>query len=175
MIRSALQLVGLLLALAAAACSPRRVELPATLAISPDFSAEEAEAIVFAADQWRKATAGTADLSPVIGSAGEIVIYPTSLPDITSGSTGVDSGGHASIGIDLEQVAAGRGRVPFTDALRDTAMHELGHAFGLEHAATGLMTASGYGGGCVDADSLARFCTEYGCPPGNHATCQVTQ
>jgi len=49
------------------------------------------------------------------------------------------------------------------EALSDTTMHELGHAFGLDHVPGGLMRAEGYGGGKVDPGTLARFCENYGC------------
>jgi hypothetical protein len=42
-------------------------------------------------------------------------------------------------------------------------MHELGHAFGLDHVPGGLMRAEGYGGGKVDPGTLERFCKSYRC------------
>jgi hypothetical protein len=157
-----------LLALFAVACAPDRVDLPATMSVSPDFSPEETEAIFAAADAWSAATKGVARLDVSVGDGGGIRVVPYASDDTdpAMARTHVVSAQHADMRIDsaLTDATADRlYKVPAADALRDTVMHELGHAFGLDHVPGGLMRAEGYGGGQVDADTLQRFCAEYSC------------
>lgn len=158
-------------ALAAAgtmACgTPDRVKLPTTLAVSPDFSAEQTDAIFAAADAWSAATHGVVTLKTEIGSPGNAIrVAPTDSHYTEMGDTHVVDDLNADTFIDLSVVADQAEHVDHVSMsleLQDTAMHEFGHAFGLDHIDGGLMDPKKYNDCAVDADTLRRFCANYSC------------
>jgi len=158
-------------------CSSRdQVDLPSSIAISPDFSTEQVQTILFALEQWKQATNGVADLSPHIGTDG-FTIAPT-LTDggehsgraYVNGSTGVFRISIYTDPIKLAQAAID----PGTDTvLLQTVLHELGHTFGIiRHLDAGLMSPYvDASRPCIDALALESFCMNYQCPAGIHPTC----
>lgn len=155
-----------LVALVAAACAPKQIDLPGTATVDPSFTASQAEVILGAFDAWRDATKGVASLSVSVGDGGELHVRPSRIDDDrTLGRTTLRQDGTAEMELDLQTVwTAARAEGAVDDAvLLDTTMHELGHAFGLGHVPGGLMRAEGYGGGAVDPGTLERFCENYGC------------
>ena len=170
-------LAGLLLAILATGCGDnlvgqKRVDLPSQMSVSPSFGAQ-AEIVLQAADEWRTATGGVADLSPSIGNDGAVKVRQVfdgsaDYVGITSTETWT-----ANVNIDMTTLRSESSKQHLsTDVeLKDTVMHELGHAFGIGHLPTGLMKAEGYGGGCVDQAALDAFCETYGCPASAAPTC----
>jgi len=169
-------LMGFVFALLLAGCSDadkgKRIDLPSDMTVHPSFGAQ-AEIVIAAADEWKRATGGVADLNPRIGNNGTVKVRET-FDDSADWAGDTDSAAwEADIRIDLPglQRNATRDKRSIDDELRDTVMHELGHAMGIGHLPSGLMRSSGYGGGCVDAAALAAFCENYRCPASAAQTC----
>jgi len=154
-----------LIAALAVACAPaNKVDLPATMAVSPEFSPEDAETIFAAADAWSKATNGVADLQVVIGESGTIRVRPDIISDTPLAQTGFNDA-RADITIDVAKTedAAANHSYGYSALLQDLAMHELGHAFGLDHEPGGLMNIKASGMTTVDEKTLRHFCENYAC------------
>lgn len=142
--------------------------------ISPLFSADETQAILDAAQEWRAATHGVASLRLAIGNSdGEHMIVPG--PELHSlGLTqrpGGVLGGPVRIFINTQRIER---LAPIAAGVKQVAMHELLHGFGdPNHESTGLMRGSSYPGDgpCIDALALARSCALLGCPQGKDPTC----
>lgn len=158
----ALAIVALLLV---SACSgrPDRISLDATVAVSPQFDAEASESVLNALAAWEAASghrfAPTLRIGDYEGCT--LYIHPGSFEGAL-GDTELDAD-RANMVVDLElnAKAARQYHQSAYIALQDTVMHELGHAFGLEHTPGGLMRATGFGGAAVDADTLRRFEENY--------------
>lgn len=164
LIRRALLGAALMLA---GGCAPSKIDLPGTVTVDASFAAPQIEVILQAIDSWRAATRGVAALSVSIGDGGELHIHPARLDDDrTLGATTLRAEGPSDLALDMQTVrmAARAERRMDGEVLLDTTMHELGHAFGLDHVPGGLMRAEGYGGAEVDPGTLARFCENYWCP-----------
>lgn len=159
--------LALLLAVILVACGPSRIAPTDTVAVSPRFTTTQQEAILSAADEWRRATGGVVHLRMVISEdADEHRIVPASdLPHLgMTQSPGGAMGGHVTIQLDVAQIEA---MAPESlGSVKQIALHELLHGFGdPEHQATGLMRAAVYPGDgpCVDALALKRFCEIEAC------------
>ena len=169
-------LIGLAIGLLAAGCDnavgQKQVELPNDLAVHPSFG-EKAEIIFAATDEWKRATRGAADLRAHIGNEGAARIRETF--DGASDAVGLTliETWTVDIGIDMALLSGQAEAMGVTEdqELKDVVMHELGHAFGVDHQTTGLMVSSGYGGGCIDGLTLSLFCANYACPSGAAPTC----
>ncbi len=48
-------------------------------------------------------------------------------------------------------------------SLLEIVMHEFGHALGLQHKSTGLMTLSPHNQICIDQDTINQFCDIHNC------------
>lgn len=148
--------------------APDRVNLPATMAVSSSFTSEQTETIFAAADAWTQATGGAAKFQFFIGDGANIDFEPSNLDNHnTMGETHVAATDSATIRVDvdsiqivLDEYEALHRTVP---VLQFVAMHEIGHALGLNHVPDTLMRAYGYGGIKVDPDTLRRFCENYAC------------
>ncbi len=150
----------LALALLLAACGPARAPEPATVAVDPAFSPDAVKVILDAAQAWQDATHGQTALNVSIGTEADIYIHPGTINGVALGVT--DNNGnddYMAITIDvglIEEVTPGSGHSE-ADWLANTAQHELGHAFGLDHEPDTLMQPAGYGGATIDAKTLAQF------------------
>jgi predicted Zn-dependent protease len=149
-------------------CAPAdRVSLPATLSVSPAFPPEEMEAIVSAADAWTAATGNVARLDMSVGDGGTIVISPGKLDHGLGFTFFADEEGRAAITIDTEAYTQYLADTPTylpRALMREVVMHELGHAFGLDHEPGGLMAPVATGIDVIDDKTLRHFCDYYGCP-----------
>lgn len=165
--------------LLAIGCGADRVDLPASIAVGDGFTAEQTEAIFSAADAWTQATKGAAKFQFFVGNGANIDFATANLDPHTTGETHVSDAESATIRIDLNAVQFEiddlEERHPALPVMKDTAMHELGHAFGLPHLQSGLMKAKGYSGACVDQLALDAFCGNYNCPTGAAPTCPLSK
>ncbi len=153
----------LALALASVGCTGRTsylVPADGDVAISPEFTAEQTEQIIAAIDEWQEASAGKLHLHVHVGGEGYATITPADLSTKhDAGATTYDHEGPGHTCIQIDAIALDR----FSDRdwIRSTALHELGHAFGLAHTEEGLMRPQVSPGLTIDADALARFNENY--------------
>jgi hypothetical protein len=167
MIRPALLLASLLVACAA---PPERIPLASRLA-PEGLTAEQTTALLAAADDWWIATAGTVDLTTGVGQPLPVRL---GLPDSEHACAETIFEADGSIHIDVDAHYTANMATRYASMWQYTFEHELGHALGLEHVPHTLMEPgrTHEQGACVDAESLARVCANYGgCNVGAHATC----
>jgi len=144
-------------------------------------------AIVAAAEQWQRATAGRVQVSVQVTdslAATGVQVRPATAGDVrdqliegwqlgSATHTGADSALVLLNGGTIGQRSAEKG-VPFEQIAEMTALHEFGHVLGLGHAERGLMypTNAHDAPACIDATTLAAFCQLHGCPPEAAPTCE---
>lgn len=123
-----------LVALAALACSGAPTARHYHLWVSEDFTAAQSAAIFDAATEWQTSSGGfvTFDGQPAVTDV--IVVHPSTLDQID-----VEFGGGA---IGYDKNASGSSTIAILATLdpetfHQTALHELGHAFGLSHMPPG--------------------------------------
>jgi hypothetical protein len=139
--------------------------------ISEAFTAAEQAEVIAAADEWTEATCGAIQLDLRIGtSTGQHAIVPNPrLSDGEVGDTKVPHDGFRdNVVIQL--------KTPYLEGarLRQVAMHELGHGFGIVgHFGSGLMRGYGMAGEhpCIAKADAGAVCDIVGCPDGFRGTC----
>lgn len=166
------RLTLLVFLLGCAACAPEPMALSASLHVSTRFDADQTEAVLAAVDEWHTATRGRVALRPVISEASDQFerVRPGKLDGSHLGemlpADWYDTDRGHTITIDVLDVER------FGASIKSVAMHEIGHALGLEHARAGLMVgASSCQQDCIDSATLAEFCELRGCPDGYVDTC----
>lgn len=111
-----------------AACSleappPSYFDAQGTVYVSPEFSAAESETLLAAMQSWQTATSGEVAFQARVGG-GHPLIRPALQADRINGE--FIPSAEPEIVIDTSKLSD-------TRALRNLALHELGHALGLEH------------------------------------------
>lgn len=147
---------------------PTQVPLP-TRVEPQGLDAEQVAALNAATDDWYVASAGTIDLT---NYAGEPLVVSAGLDDgDASGETHFHPGEPISISVNTS-ITHNSEFCP--DRWQFVFEHEFGHALGLSHQPRSLMEANQLDArACVDAESLARACANYGgCNSGFHSTCE---
>ena len=83
-----------------------------------------------------------------------------------------------SVGYDYAGAARERWRIAIVEDYIDSEdefyhviLHEIGHFYGIEHQADGLMARSSYHT-CIDVVALGAFCDIYSCGRNRHVTCE---
>jgi hypothetical protein len=145
----------LALALTLTACGRDYLEPKDTILVDPAFTPEELAQVEAATYEWHRATAGTVDLRLVVA---ELDVSRPYLRRI--GTPAGTQCGFTMIGIDSPVLIAVAPRCGLGPTY--TAIHELGHAFGLDHGQGRLMDpADGpESRPCIDAETLDVFCSD---------------
>jgi hypothetical protein len=143
--------MGLALALSACTAAPPAA-LDYAVSIDPTFTADEVDAVTSGLDDWSKAVPQL-HLSSVIASCdtpapGQVCLNASMDPPSDPGDeiVGTTYRGAAESGTILIYVARILAVAPDAMALtKQTVEHELGHAMGLQHTATGTLMAADVG------------------------------
>jgi hypothetical protein len=165
----------LMLLAGCAAPEPDQLDLEDTMYVSTEFSDEEIEDVVAAANGWGAATSGFVKLNLVIKAcSGNRCIRPVRANEY--GKTNEFAQSHfnsdkveilidgAAIRAYVELLKERVGEELNARAIfREVIMHELGHAYGLGHTKHGLMASKELNGDCIDRSALAEFCALRGC------------
>ncbi|MGC4088627.1 MAG: matrixin family metalloprotease [Polyangiaceae bacterium] len=117
-----------LLVLLASACSAPSHEAhyfdpKGSAYISAEFTLEQADVVLGAIDAWREATSGEVDLKPQIGT-GSPQVRPAARAERINGEF---------IPSESPEIVLDVDKVSDAGQLRNLTLHELGHAFGLQH------------------------------------------
>jgi hypothetical protein len=149
--------------------------------VSGLFPGDHLAAIVEAAEQWNRATAGRLAIRTQISDADDglsVWIRPTVSTDTYEknrlGTTTCIGCYPSEMLLNIEQLErrTEEKSLPVGQLTQKTALHELGHVLGIGHLESGLMFSSDREvEACVDAAALAAFCDLYGCPADAHSTC----
>jgi hypothetical protein len=167
--------------LAGCAGTPQR-QVPMPTRVEPHgLTDDQTLALYQATDDWYVATGGRVDLTNYAGDPLPVSDelrdpeYPTMIDgkevqETTDGET-IAEVGRTRIIINAPAIAACKNP---HDQFRFVFEHELGHALGLGHEPGTLMEpVRQHAGACVDAESLAKVCANYGgCYAGSHPTCE---
>lgn len=157
------------------ACGPpARIEPDDLVAISPEFSAEEAELILDAAAEWGAATNGAVHQTLLVSSdSNGHRFVPNSM--VAFGQTRRSRfNGDVTIHINPQLIAERSS--DYATGFRQVVLHELLHGMGYEgHAAQGLMRARVVPGDhpCIDAATAEAYCAMNGCANGWSSTCEA--
>lgn len=128
------------------------------------FSEEDQLILKYAISEWETATNGQISIRLDNGPSYHCEIYPTNLCPLRYGST--DRGRMTLVTVAMDMWCAGPNRL-------ELAMHEIGHALGVDHTDTGLMRAQGWNGStCVDEEALLGFCKVHHCNGTERPTCK---
>jgi hypothetical protein len=147
----------IVLALAAMACSEpdQLLDPEGHVAVDETFSADTTERIVEAAEMWRQATNGRVNLQLSIGSP------PAEATPVLLWEGDGEHDGWTRVGPDERPVMRLVAHVQC-----GVAAHEFGHAMGLGHDHTpgSIMNPDEITGCAIDAGSVAKLCSIWGCP-----------
>jgi len=146
-----------LLTLVGCAAPDEKIASDQQISISDNLTVDEQQQVILAIDAWNLATNGRIALRPSIGGQGLPISNGYAVGNLGEWDY---NDGNPYIVVDTEVLAKCHGN--YSENFRTTVMHELGHAFGLEHVATGLMMASGPGKPIIDDDARDRVCANYG-------------
>lgn len=130
------------------------------------FTPDELFSIQEAIAEWEIATDGAVSIRLDHGPSFHCEFYPTKSCTRTGPSkVGEVFAKESYVSIALDTKCAGPN-------LKELVMHELGHAFGLNHKGIGLMHPTGWNHRpCVDPATLSQFCELHYCSPGVRTTC----
>jgi hypothetical protein len=138
-------------------------DLHCSIELSPEFTEDETEAIAAAVSEWELATAGGVSVS-LVAYAGDIDVRLAQAGELANESHGRYDPWLSAIMLDREALVS-------AEDYRHVMLHELGHAFGLEHSDAGLMMPEA--GGCIDAETLRQFCWIHLCDGDEGTTCSA--
>lgn len=121
-------LIGTVILSATVSCASRSEDYCEAYVIFPSFTTQQRDAIATAAGRWEAFSGRHVELRT--GHAMQCAIYPATLR--RRGFVGLHNEDSRDIALD-----------PSGDVreLEAAALHELGHAYGMEHVASGVMAA----------------------------------
>lgn len=140
------------------------VDLHSTFIVDSAFTTDQQVDIVSALYDWEQATHGIVDMKLIItDNPDEYGPLPQVRPshDIIHNDLGVVNG-RTNITPDQTVIYI---YVDVNDgnSTKNVALHEMGHAFGLHHTSTGLMTAFDHNQTCIEQGALDQFCEIHHC------------
>ena len=153
----------LIVLLTTVACAPEMSSRLSSARISNKFSSEQIESIENALEQWKAATNGEAALDVSIVDESEANIKPVDFiaNGSKNGAWGVFYLGEIQIKRDLP-----------VQYFKHTALHELGHSFGMPHSDHGVM-GKDQTLVCLSAKDLQDYCQYNACANGTQPTCET--
>jgi len=140
-----------------------------SLYISPDFTADQANQIADAANEWQYSMDNfiTFDGAGIENAPNTINIYPATEKELKClGITWYDTHEKIQIAVD-------------NDTFATTARHEIGHAIGAKHIGPGnvMCADSGCAGSHITCEDVRDVCEAWGlwnCVADNMSACQVS-
>lgn len=146
------------------------VDLNSTFIVDSRFTTDEQDAIVSALYDWEQVTHGIVNMKLIITDTPNLygplpkIIKSDELVVTEYGNMfglTVHDFNDTTIYIYTKSIEA------YPASIKATAVHELGHSFGLKHSDTGVMFKYNSMQTCIDQDALNKFCDIHNCNVNN--------
>jgi len=121
-------------------------------------------------DEWAAATDGGLDPGLSVAHDGPWLVSAKDLSDGILGATSVSGDWIHLDTVRLDEITDSYSQ--YRDAVKAVALHEIGHAAGIQNHEHGLMrNPVSFANTCVDSAALADMCALVNCGPRSGATC----